>query len=221
MNLRVSLRIGFSLVVMLLLQFSAGWSRTLLLAQDPLKSYKVISHETHERVLDIVFQRDEANRDYDFVLRFEPSFAPESQITVKKAVGKIEVVTYRSLSGNIYKKLNSVMAQGGKEDPVEMAKLIEVDRKVIEVPITQVRQWRRTLASGIAASMKTLEGRSIESERGIGTVTLDGTVYSLWYDQVGSHISFRLLDQEVSNREITGQFGLVRWMNAVRLDVAK
>src|SRR5437899_1058343 len=97
MNLRSSHRIGIAIIVILLFQFKAGALRSDWLAPDRQKSYKLVSHETHERVLDIVFQRDEANRDYDFVLRFEPSFAPESQITVKKAVGKIEVVTYRSL----------------------------------------------------------------------------------------------------------------------------
>jgi hypothetical protein len=221
MNLGLSHRIGFSLVVMLLLQFRAGGSRTPLLAQEPLKSYKVISRETYERVLDTVFQRDEANRDYDFVLRFEPTIAPESQIVIKRAGRKTVVVEYMSLSGNIYRKLDNIMANGGKEDAVEMAKLVQVRKRLVEVREAQVRQWRGSLPEMMAASMKLLEQRSAEAAKGIGTITIDGTFYSIWYDQVGTHMSIGVWDHEVSNREITGELELVRWMNAVRRDVEK
>lgn len=207
------------------LAFQSGSVLQEPLKQEPLKTYKVVSSETYERVLDIVFSRNEPTQNYDFVLRFKPSFAPESQILVKTpiifkgAVDKVEVVTYTSLSGNIYGVLNSTMAHGGKEDPVEMAKLIQVQKRVIEVPIARVRQWRRNLAAAFGASMKRLELRAAESERGIGTITIDGTFYDLRYDQVGSHISFSVLDHEVSNREVTGGLEIVRWMNTLRRDV--
>jgi hypothetical protein len=206
---------------MLLFQLSAGGSRTSLLAQDPLKSYKVISRKTYERVLDTMFQRDETNRDYDFVLRFEPSNAPESQIVIKRAAGKTQVVEYTSLSGNIYRKLDNIMANGGREDAVEMAKLVQVRKRLVEVRDAEVNQWRGRLPEMMAASMKLLEQRSAEAASGIGTTTIDGTFYSLWYDQGGSNIFFRALDHEVSSREPTGELELVQWMNAVRLDVAK
>jgi len=206
---------------MLLFQLSAGGSQTSLLAQDPLKSYKVISRKTYERVLDTVFQRDEANRDYDFVLRFEPSIAPESQIVIKRAAGKTQIIEYTSLSGNIYRKLDNIMANGGKEDIAEMAKLVQVRKRLVEVRDAQVNQWRGSLPGMMAASMKLLEQRSAEAARGIGTITIDGTFYTLWYDQVGSHLSIGVWDHEVSNREITGELELVQWMNVVRRDVEK
>ena len=221
MNSRIRCSVVLAMIVLVSFQVRAVRSGTGSLLQGPHKSYKGFSHETHERVLDILFQRDEANRDYDLVLRFEPSFAPESQIVVRTAANKVEVVEYASLSGNIYRQLDSVMAHGGKEDPVEMAKLIQVRKRLIEVSHAQAKQWRRSLAVSVAASIKTLERRSVESERGIGTIALDGTFYHLWYDQVGSHLSFSLLDHEASDRGVTGELELVRWMNSVRLNVAK
>lgn len=221
MKTRIWCSVLLAMIVLLSFQVRAVRSRAESFLQGPHKSYRVVSRETHERVLNIVFQRDEASRDYDFVLRFEPSFAPESQIVVRTAANKVEVVEYASLSGNIYRKLDSVMANGGKEDPVEMAKLIQVRKRLIEVSHAQVAQWRRSLADSVAASMKALERRSVESARGIGTITLDGTFYHLWYDQVGSHLSFGLLDHEVRDREVTGELELVRWMNSVRLNVGK
>jgi hypothetical protein len=207
--------------VVLSFQARALTSRNGLLPQVGLKSYRAVSHETHERVLDIVFEREKADRDYDFVIRFEPSSAAESQIVVRRVSGKIELVEYSSLSGNIYSKLDGMMARGGKEDPVEMAKLIQVRKRVIEVPPAQIMLWRRALADSVATSIRTLDQRIVEAEKGTGTVAVDGTFYHLWYDQVGSHISFSLLDQEVNDREVTGELALVRWMNSVRLNVAK
>jgi len=221
MKLRIRCKIVLAMLVLLSFQARALTSRNGLLPQVGLKSYRVVSHETHERVLDIVFEREKADRDYDFIIQFEPSSAPESQIVVRRVSGKIELVEYSSLSGNIYSKLDGVMARGGKEDPVEMAKLIQVRKRVIEVPPTQIMLWRRALADSVATSIRTLEQRSVEAEKGTGTIAVDGTFYHLWYDQVGSHISFSLLDQEVNDREVTGELALVRWMNSVRLNVAK
>lgn len=221
MNKRMLGSVAFTIIVIMSFQPSAVGFRPGELFQEPLKTYKVVSHETHERVLDILFQRDEANRDYDFILRFAPSFAPESQIVVKRRFGKAEVVEYTSLSGNIYGKLNNVMANGGKEDAAEMAKLVQVKKRVIEVPTAQVRQWRKSLANSIGATMKALEQRDIEDERGNGTITIDGTFYYFWYTQVTGDISFNLLDHEISDRKVTGLLALVRWMNTVRLDIGK
>jgi photosystem II stability/assembly factor-like uncharacterized protein len=189
-------------------------------SQEPLKSYKVLSSDTYERVLDIVFERDRAGRDYNFVLRFEPSFSAESQIVVKSVIGKTMVTEYSSLSGNIYRKLDSAVAKGGKEDAIEMAKLIEVRKREIEIPASQAALWRKSLADSIAASVKVWEERNEEAANGIGTLMIDGTLYQLWYNQDGTDISIAEWDHELREREVTGELQVVRWMNTVRRDLA-
>jgi hypothetical protein len=106
-----------------------------------------------------VFERDQAARDYDFVVRFEPSFLGESQIVVESVVGKTMVIEHTSLS-NIYRKLDSAVAKGGKEDVIEMAKLIEVRKREIEIPAAQAALWRKSLAESIAASAEVWKERS-------------------------------------------------------------
>lgn len=221
--MKLTIRCSFVLALMgiVLIGGRSVKSRTELWSQEPLRARKVLSRETHERVLDIVFERNEANPGYDFILRFEPSSAPESQIAIKTAGARTQLVAYSSLSGNIYSRLDGIIAAGGKEDPVEMAKLIQVQKKSIELPNNRVMQWRKGLAESLAASMRTLDQRALEADKGIGTITIDGTFYRLWYNQVGSHLSFTLLDQEVDDREVTGELQLVRWMNSVRLNVVK
>jgi len=60
-------------------------------------------------VLDIIFQRDEGNRDYDIVLRFEPSNAPESQLYIKRTATKTQVLEYTSVNGNVYGKIDNIL----------------------------------------------------------------------------------------------------------------
>lgn len=222
MNLRTLVRVVFAITVMLPLQTNTvECGSELPLQEGALNKYKVVSEGTYTRVLDSVFPRDQAKGDYGFALRFKPSFAPESQIVIRRALNKVEVVEYTSLSGNIYRNLDSIMAHGGKEDAVEMAKLIQVKRRSIEVPIAQVKMWHSSLLNSISASVKTFKQRGEESERGIGTLRLDGTFYDLWYNQGIGDISFSVYDQEISDREVTGELKLVRWMNTVRLDIGK
>ena len=221
MRLQIIAGVAFTMGMALLFQVNGPGDSGIRPQGGALGSRKVISRETYARVVDMVFPRDGEGHGHDFILRFEPSFAPESQIVVRNAVNKIEVLEYTSLSGNIYKKLNSVVAHGGEEDAVAMAKLIQVRKRLVEVPITQALQWRDGFADSVGNSIKTLEQRSAEAAKGVGTVTIDGTFYSLWYDPEGSHISISVWDHEISDREITGELRLVRWMNAVRRDVEK
>jgi len=192
-----------------------------LCAQEQPKSYEVIRPAMYEKVLDLVFQSDEANRGYDFVLRFEPSNAPESQISVKTTNTKTQVLEYTSLSGNIYGRLNNILRNGGKEDIVEMARQIRVRKRVLDVAAHQANQWWSRLSDSMAATLKLLEQRRAEELKGVGTLTLDGTHYSFSYAQATGDVIVRVWDEEISPREVTGQIQLVRWMNRVRRDVEK
>lgn len=170
--------------------------------------------------MDILFPRD-GPAIFAIVLRFEPNFQPESQIIIRRELDKAEVVEYTSLSGNIYGKLNDVIAQGGKEDAVEMAKLIKVRKRSIEVPYAQVKQWHSGFLLSIKESLNGFKERIEEYDTGTTTIALDGTFYDLWYKQISNEMSFRVYDQAVEVRRLTGDFKLVQWMNAVRREVEK
>jgi hypothetical protein len=187
------------------------------------KSEKVVSQETYVRVLDIVFPRDEPRGDYVLVLRFKPSFHPESQVVIKRGVDKIEVIEYTSLSGNIYSKLNELKSHGGaSENAVEMPKLIEVRRRSIQVPYTQVKQWHAGFLESLSESLRAFKKRSEEFDKaGSITLTIDGTFYDVWYGQGINDLSLSFYDEEVSDQQPNGVLKTVQWMNAVRRDVGK
>jgi hypothetical protein len=186
------------------------------------KSNKVVRQETYNRVLDIVFPRDEPAGNYYLVLRFRPSFHPTSQVVIKRGVDKVEVIEYTSLSGNIYSKLNELMSHGAKEDAVEMAKLIKVGRRSVQVSNALVKQWHTSFLESLAESLKTFRKKSDEFDKaGTIDVVLDGTFYDLWYSQDVSEMSLSLYDEEVSDQQPNGHLKLVQWMNSIRHEVAK
>lgn len=190
------------------------------------KSFRVVSEETYNRVVDILFPRDDPDRSktvFELVLRFEPSFHSMSQIVIRKRKDKVEVVEYTSLDGNIYDKLNETLEHGGKEDAVAMAKSIRVRQREISVPSAQVKRWYATFFYSLAVTSKTLRERGEEFDRtgGSETILLDGTTYSLWYKQRLNRMSFSLYDVEVDTPDADNEFKLVQWMNAVRRDVGK
>jgi hypothetical protein len=195
-------------------------SQTLVSEANP-SAYLLAGDETQERVLDIVFPRNDVKGDYSFVLRFRPSFTPESQIIVRRGIDKIEVREYSPLSGSIYQTVNRLIAEGHKENPVELAKHIKIKTRSYEVSLNQMRQWHASLLDSIGPSLKLFYNRSEEVEKGKMTIAQDGTFYDLWYKQGISEMSFSVYDEEIRDRTITGELKLVRWMNSVRNQVAK
>ena len=187
------------------------------------QSDKVVSQETYDRVLDIAFPRGGPRGDYGLVLRFKPSFHPESQVVIKRGVDKVEVIEYTSLSGNIYNKLNELKSHGGtSDDVVEMAKLIEVRKRSIQVPYTHVKQWHAGFLESLGESLKAFKKRSEEFDKaGSITLTMDGTFYDVWYGQGINDMSLSFYDEEVSDQQPNGALKTVQWMNSIRQEVAK
>ena len=195
-------------------------------SQDTVpKSYPVISRETYNRVLEILFPRDDPDSSktvFELVLRFRPSFQPTSQIVIRKRVDKVEIVEYTSLEGNIYRKLNEALASGSKEDAVELAKLIRVQRKEIRIPHDQIQQWYADFLDSLSETTTLKErGEEFDKTEGSETILLDGTIYDLWYQQRLNKMKFSLYDVEVDTPGSDGEFKLVKWMNALRREVGR
>jgi hypothetical protein len=223
MCLRVALKAALMIALTPVFQVTGVYSQSKPSHQDGgLKSYKLVSPETYDRVLDILFPRDDSAK-YVFVivLRFKPSFQPESQVVIRRGLDRAEITEYTSLSGNVYSKLNDVIAHGGKEDVVEMAKLIKVRKRLIDIPYAQVKQWHTSFLDSIRESLNSFKEKIEEYDTGTSTIALDGTFYDLWYKQISDEISFRLYDREVNDLRSTGDLKIVQWMNTVRRDVSK
>jgi hypothetical protein len=219
-----------SMALLLITQFTYIATGHCLPQKDasPKASPKV-SQTTYNRVLDIVFPRDDPSEKekgrviFAFVLRFKPSFKSELQIVIRKREGtdKVKIIEYMSPDGSIYGKLNKILSQTGREDAAEMAKSITVRKRVMEAPYLQVGQWHSGFLESLESSLKTFRRRAQQSDKeGTITVFLDGTFYDLWYENGIDEISFSVYDEEINDTQSAGNLPLVQWMNTVRRRVS-
>lgn len=188
-------------------------------------SSPVISEQTHYRVLDILFPwqyptSDKA--DFFIVVRFQPSFAAESQITISKFKDKVDVTEYKSLSGNIYDELNKMLAKTCKEDAAEMAKQIRVEAKTVNISSAKVSQWHNNLLTSFGTTFSIFRQRSqrLDKSREV-SVVLDGTFYQLWYKNGLDKTELNFYDEETDDSRISGILPTVQWMNTVRREIQK
>src|SRR4051812_10414618 len=93
----------FALVLSLMLMLKPfGYAQESDSAINVKLSQLIVSSETYNRVLDIVFPKqisDDEKTDWTLTLRFMPHSEPESQIVIRKSVSQFTVVEYRSANG--------------------------------------------------------------------------------------------------------------------------
>lgn len=225
MTLRLIINAALGAMLILAPQVTSVEARSGSAVQDRTpKSYSIVREETYNRVLDIVFPRDDPDSSktiFAFVLRFKPYSQPESQVIIRRGAEKIEVIEYTSLDGRIYTKLNELLARGSKEDAVELAKAIRVKRKAIKVPYAQVKRWYTTFFYSLASTTKTLRDKGGEFDRtgGSETIFLHGAFYNLWYEQRLNQMSFSVYDVDLDDVRSSAEFRLVQWMDTVRREV--
>lgn len=188
-------------------------------------SRPVIDRLTYERVLDVVFPRDEPASGgtlWGIVLRFKPNAKQESQIVIRKGADKTEVFEYTPDEGSIFDQLNQALERGEPRDPVKLANLIKVSRREVNLPRAQIQHWHATFFEAMSGTTKTLKKAFVKADRtGTESFVLHGSFYDLWYAQGLNVTSFSLYDVDVDDVRSGAEFGLVRWMDVVRRDVAR
>jgi hypothetical protein len=207
------------LILMLLLSTDAFGQE-----QTP-QSYKVISSDTHETVLNLLFPLgalDEA-KEFVLILRYKPSFEPESQIVMVARDGKMRVTDYTSLDGNIYSRLNRIKAETNREDPLEMSKMLHVRKRELIVPFVRIQRWRQNLIDGVAASLRPKKFETATPPE-TASVILDGTVYELW-DSSGvfggtGDFHYSVYGTEVSKRVFRDESPFIGWMKRIRKEIS-
>lgn len=185
---------------------------------------KVVSDRTYNDVLDIVFPREIKQKKetvWQFVLRFKPNSAPESQITIRKTITGYEVLNFSVSNGIIFSKINQIFTTTNKEDISEMVNAIQVEKTKVEIAPKEINLWYDLYFKSIPLSSQALKFSSQEFDRtnGSWSVRLHGTYYELWFLYKGNQICFIIYDEEIDQNKITGENALVKWMNKVRLKI--
>lgn len=212
------------LIVALLL--TLGVSDIHARKQDPRQEETdiyVVDSEIYEQVLDLVFPREvlKGPSQYAFVLRYIPPFIDaESQITIVNEGGRIEVVEYTSVDGNIYAKLNGIFQRTNREDAVEMAKQIRVKKRVVSLSPAEVTTLRQSFYDRLYQSAS-YERKQVSENVGEVMVLNDATRYLLWYR--GTEESHYYLEGHNINviSHPADEHPLIDWMRGIRRTIKK
>lgn len=176
----------------------------------------VIKSETYNQVLDLLFPCEvlTGSFGYAFVLRYEPSFNAESQITILNRAGKIQIVEYTSLDGNIYQKINDIYQRTGQNKAEELAKQIQVQKRVVNISPSEIKRLRESFYNSshrVIEYEKNLIGENIK----VVTLTDDGARYRLWYRGTGI-IYYDLSGSDINSSSLINEHPMIKWMKNVR-----
>ncbi len=203
----------------------------LLLADSSIHAQEVgavsDSSETYNKVLNILFSLDELTAlgnglglGFVTVLRYVPSFDAESQIVLSGSEGRVKVIEYKSLDGNIDQRLQEIIERTRLEDPAELAKKFWVGRREFYVTTAQARRWRNNLLKSISMALLT---KQLEVGADTIDITVDGTAYEFWDTSTSGDIHYTPSANKASayRHQYKGYKMFVRWMKAVQSEVNK
>lgn len=188
---------------------------------DPSKqipTLTVLSPKTYQEVLDLVFPRNilkDQNSDYAFVLRYEPTFRAESQITITGRGENIEVVKYTALDGSIEARLSDMVRRGRKEDARRMARLIRIQKQYINVSSQDIKRFHESFFDSLRLS----ERARLDDAKNRLNITADGTGYRLWYSGQ-TEVQSEFGGSNITTLTRQDESPLLDWMKGVYLKVA-
>jgi len=171
---------------------------------------------TGGRVRDLAFPVEQGSwrtGGFMLVLRFVPSFHPESQIVVRYAVSGTASVDYRAAQASFEDVWRTYYCRD--LDNKALLRLMGVKKSSLALPDAVVQRWFEDLWRAWVASAPILEQEAYGS-----TVQLDGTRYHLDYYDAQKHLSLSVMGSEIPYEE-AGDLPIVQWMNRVRKDIEK
>jgi hypothetical protein len=189
-------------------------------SQDENADY-VVDTDTYSRVLDLVFPRDVliGSWGYAFVLRYEPTFDTESQITIINKAGNIEVIEYTPVGGNVRLQLKKILPHVGDLNAEEAAKRIQMRRRFISIPRGRVKQIRESFYNHISLAARFEKERISENIKSVDAL-LDATQYLLWYRGQGD-ARFTLYGSDINVVSLTKEHPLINWMKDVKRIISR
>lgn len=185
---------------------------TQLSAQKPSVSYAPSNRES-EQVFDLLFPRDvlETVGTYSFVLRYEPSFKAESQITFVKRGDRFEVIEYVSANGSIEEQMNKILESYPRATPRMMARKIKVTQRKITITNEEGTRWRDDF---YASACPAFGDDKLFYNGKATTVILDGARYQLWYNGMGL-IHYDFSGSWVDSSKGPNEEPVVTWMKNI------
>lgn len=169
----------------------------------------------YDRVLNRAFRVEPVGTQpphISIVLRFLPSFHPESEIAIRYADGAVsaEHMVATVPFDQLWRKYFCKTPTEGA-----LAKMMAVRRRRFTAEAETAEKWFRDFWKAINESTTPLQERGSKK-----LYQLDGTRYRLEYQEGLNSLSFEIVGSELGH-DGTGDLPLVQWMNSVRKEIEK
>ena len=180
-----------------------------------VERHPVLDSATRERILDLAFPRpmnsSPGKREFSVLLRFLPSFHPESQIELRITSDWRGFVDYQRATV----QAQEALAEFGDEQPIDLARValqMRVVRTSMFLAPNSTKNIIKSFWSSISRSANTLSQRAVQH-----SVQLDGTLYTIAYDRGPGleQLSFRFEDSELDTSSVP-ELPIVAWMIDLR-----
>ncbi len=177
--------------------------------------------EVYRQILDtaLPIKLDEGGTSkFSIVLRFLPSFHPESQIVIRYDGGDTVSVEYMAAKVQLSAVLRKYFSGTRTPDIAKAATLMEVRAELLRVSTETVRDWFHEFWSSLSASAEPLERKGFARE-----IQVDGTQYMLQYQEGTNHLTFQYAGSELNQDVNTAgnDLPLVKWMIKIYNEVSK
>lgn len=169
-----------------------------------------LNESAYNAVLDRLFLRTAMSEsELMLVVRYEPSFAAESQITIVRENGKWRLFREYSERGNIYVRLGRIMEETGREDVDWLITQVPVKRQEIVLPQRVIEELQQQFINSLNRQLS-LEIVPRESTKGQIGLVLDQTRYRIWY-RGAMNVEFAIWGSDIDKRTRSLETAIVRW----------
>lgn len=170
-----------------------------------------LNDSDYREVLDRLFPRTAMNDESELVLvvRYEPSFAPESQITIVKEKGKWRLFRQQSESGNIYYRLGNILEETGRDEVDWLVTQVKVKSQEIDLPQREIEELQRQLVNSLSRQLS-VEVTPVKIRKGPITLHLDETRYRIWY-RGEMKVEFAIWGSDTDKRTRQSEPAIIRW----------
>lgn len=155
---------------------------------------------------------------FAFILRFSPSGGREVQIVVlAQTNGRVQCRVYRPTRGDSF----GVLGSGSANDGTPAASEVSVEQ--VDLTAQETLAWRDRFFAAASKQERVIQrDRREEALHNTTSISLDGSLYRLWYRDSDNVQYWRILGGWLQERSVFSMADdLTNWMDTVRCIVIK
>lgn len=182
--------------------------------------HRVVDRGVYESLLANSFSVPswDPNMLFRMIVLVKPSFAPEAQVLITRWQDSTATEEFATADSNIYRKLNLSSNANDRQELQRVMSNVHIIRRKVSVPPQEADRWTSLLFDASEHDLSELNRQlQQEAKEQTAQIVMDGSTYTVTYEQGSDNFTFTLYDEEINGANVTGRFAVVRLLNTIRL----